>query len=97
MLWLSIRIATTYDFMENFHFLSFNNNPRFPLFLQYVRCKSGVAFVRRCFRDANALQKITCHVRYKKTHIILSNRTVGSDPFSTRSEQTSQCSRGETW
>ena len=28
-----------------------NNNPRFPSLLQYVRCKYGVAFVRRCFRD----------------------------------------------
>ena len=36
---------------RSFHFLSFNTNPRFPPFLLYVRCKSGVTFVRRCFRD----------------------------------------------
>ena len=26
-------------------------NPRFPPFLLYVRCKSGVTFVRKCFLD----------------------------------------------
>ena len=36
---------------RNFHFLSFHTNPRFPLFLLYVRCKSEVSFVRRCFGD----------------------------------------------
>ena len=36
---------------RNFHFLSFNTNPRFPPFLLYVRCKSGITFVRRCFCD----------------------------------------------
>ena len=36
---------------RNFHFLSFNTNPRFPPFLLCVRCKSGVLFVWRCFRD----------------------------------------------
>ena len=25
--------------------------PDFPLFLLYVKCKSGLTFVRRCFRD----------------------------------------------
>ena len=45
-----------------FHFSLFNTNPRFPPFLLYVRWKSGVAFVRRCFRDENAvpMQKL-CH------------------------------------
>ena len=38
---------------RNFHFLSFNANLRVPPFLLYVRCKSGVTFVRRCFGDAN--------------------------------------------
>ena len=37
----------------NFKFLSFNTNPRFPPFLLCVRCKSGIYFVRRRFRDAN--------------------------------------------
>ena len=42
ILWRSIEI---------FHFFHFNSNPRFPPFLLYVRWKSGVTFVRRCFRD----------------------------------------------
>ena len=29
----------------------FNTNPRFPPFLLYVRCKSGVTCIRRSFRD----------------------------------------------
>ena len=33
-------------------FFIFNTNPRFPPFLLYVRCKSGVTLVRRSFRDA---------------------------------------------
>ena len=33
-------------------FCHFDTNPRFPPFLLYVRCKFGVTFVRRCFRDA---------------------------------------------
>ena len=33
-------------------FYHFDTNPRFPPFLLYVRWKSGVTFVRRCFRDA---------------------------------------------
>ena len=33
---------------ENYHF---DSDPRFPPFLLYVRWKSGVTFVRRCFRD----------------------------------------------
>ena len=37
---------------RNYHVLSFNTNPSFPPFLLYVRCKSGVTFIRRCFRDA---------------------------------------------
>ena len=27
------------------------SDPRFPPFLLYVRCKSGVTFIRRSFRD----------------------------------------------
>ena len=29
----------------------FDSDPRIPLFLLYVRSKSGVTFVRICFRD----------------------------------------------
>ena len=32
-------------------FNQFDSDRRFPLFLLYVRWKSGVTFVRRCFRD----------------------------------------------
>ena len=32
-----------------------NTNPRFPPFLLSVRCKSGVTFVRRCFRDGRVI------------------------------------------
>ena len=32
--------------------LVIDSDPRFPPFLLYVRWKSGVTFVRRCFRDA---------------------------------------------
>ena len=41
--------------MENYRnfslFNQFDSDPRFPLFLLYVRWKSGVTFVRRRFRD----------------------------------------------
>ena len=32
-------------------FFIFNTNSRFPPFLLYLRCKSGVTFLRRSFRD----------------------------------------------
>ena len=32
-------------------FYHFDSDPRFLPFLLYVRCKSGVTFVRRCFCD----------------------------------------------
>ena len=35
------------------HFYHFDPNPRFPPFLLYVRWKSRVTFVRRCFRDVS--------------------------------------------
>ena len=35
----------------NLLFNQFDSDPRFPLFLLYVRWKSGVTFVRRYFRD----------------------------------------------
>ena len=34
-----------------FTFYHFDSGPRFPPFLLHVRWKSGVTFVRRCFRD----------------------------------------------
>ena len=37
--------------MKIIHFYHFDSDPRFPPFLLYVRWKSGVTFVRRCFRD----------------------------------------------
>ena len=37
--------------IESNLFLLFRFRPRFPLFSLYVRWKSGVTFVRRCFRD----------------------------------------------
>ena len=40
-------------------FFIFNTNPRFPPLLLYVRCKSGVTFTRRSFRDVTEIpQKI---------------------------------------
>ena len=36
-------------------FFIFNTNPRFPPHLLYVRCKSGVTFIRRSFRDGKAV------------------------------------------
>ena len=37
--------------IEIFTFYHFDFDPRFPPFLLYSRWKSGVTFVRRCFRD----------------------------------------------
>ena len=37
-------------------FYHFDSDPRFPPFLLYVRWKSGVTFVRRCFRDGARIQ-----------------------------------------
>ena len=37
------------DFFSTFY--DFDPDPRFPPFLLYIRWKSGVTFVRRCFRD----------------------------------------------
>ena len=39
--------------MKIIHFYHFDSDPRFAPFLLYVRWKSGVTFVRRCFRDEN--------------------------------------------
>ena len=55
MFWACIRIATTYDFygeiLKIIRFYHLDVDSRFPQFLLYVRCKSGVTFVQRCFRD----------------------------------------------
>ena len=38
--------------IEIFHFYHFDSDPRFPPFLLlYVKWKSEVTFVRKCFRD----------------------------------------------
>ena len=37
--------------MKIINFYHFDSDPGFPPFLLYVRWKSGVTFVRRCFRD----------------------------------------------
>ena len=42
-----------------FTFSQFDSDPRFPLFLLYVRWKSGVTFVRRCFRDDRYQPSVT--------------------------------------
>ena len=39
------------EISKNINFYHFYSNPRFPPLLRYVRCKSGVTFVRRRFRD----------------------------------------------
>ena len=40
----------------------FDSVPRFPPFLLYVRWKSGVTFIRRCFRDAFAAIIFTSNI-----------------------------------
>ena len=43
--------------MEKFpFFVVLIPTPDFPPFLLYVRCKCGVTFVRRCFRDEEQVQ-----------------------------------------
>ena len=39
--------------MKIITFYHFDFDPRFAQFSLYVRCKSGVTFVRRCFRDGS--------------------------------------------
>ena len=39
------------EILKIIHFYHFDSDPRFPPFLLYVRWKSEVTFVRRCFRD----------------------------------------------
>ena len=56
--------------------------PRFPPFILYFRCKLGVTFARRCFRDAEQNQyKITGKTREKVLHhTTLQNRTQTPSP-----------------
>ena len=57
-----------------FTFYHFDSDPRFPLFLLYVtgyvRWKSGVSFVRRCFRDEYQRTKLCLHNKYEEPSII---------------------------
>ena len=39
------------EILKIIDFYHFDSDPRFPPFLLYVRWKSGVTFVRGCFRD----------------------------------------------
>ena len=50
------------EILKIIHFYHFNSNPRFPPFLLYVWWKSGVTFVRRCFRDAVITDKASDNV-----------------------------------
>ena len=58
--------------MENYPFvIILIPTPDFPLFLLYVRWKSGVTFVRRCFRDVkprpcNCLNSLRIFIRYNR-------------------------------
>ena len=45
--------------IENYPFFHFDSDPRFSPFLLYVWWKTGVTFVRRCFRDANDTNNMT--------------------------------------
>ena len=65
MFWMCIRIHIhniNYDFygeiLKIIHFYHFESDPRFPKFYyMFNRWKSGVAFVRRCFRDDKLNQR----------------------------------------
>ena len=46
--------------MKCFTFYHFDFDPRFPPFLLYVRWKSGVTFVRRCFHDVFVVVVFFC-------------------------------------
>ena len=46
------------EILKFFTFYHFDFDPRFPPFLLYVRWKSGVTFVGRCFRDVSSFFKI---------------------------------------
>ena len=48
--------------IENYHFLSFLFRPQISPILLYVGWKSGVTFVRRCFRDVEKADKIVTQI-----------------------------------
>ena len=60
-------------------FNQFDSDPRFPLFLLYVRWKSGVTFVRSCFRDDRYQPSVSVLEQdYEKMYIpVQSSFTVG--------------------
>ena len=43
------------EILKIIHFYHFDSDPRFPQSLLYVRWKSGVTFVQRCFRDESVV------------------------------------------
>ena len=60
--------------IENYPcFFLFDSDPRFPPFLLYVRWKSGVTFVRRCFRDADKFSTPFLGFRYAGVIFSVSN------------------------
>ena len=73
-------------------FIVLRPTPDFPRFHSFVRCKSGVTFVRRCFRDVHVLIDI-CEIKtVTVTDIVISsqneNNKVLSYIFSTNWKQT---------
>ena len=44
--------------IEIFHYYHFDSDLRFPPFLLYVKWKSRVMFVRRCFRGVKSVKKV---------------------------------------
>ena len=67
--------------IENYPFLSFDSDPRFPPFLLYVRWKAGVTFVRRCFRDAQSTYNTT-FTEGVSLVVLLQRFTYEGDPVS---------------
>ena len=59
--------------IENYPFYHFDSDPRFPPFLLYVRWKSGVTFVRRCFRDGGNIIMVGDFISFvsKKTTVCI--------------------------
>ena len=55
-------------------FFIFNTNPRFPPFLLYLRCKSGVTFIQRSFRD----EPTKCLLRFEKKLLAVHKNTVSA-------------------
>ena len=80
---------------RNFFILSFNTNPRFPPFLLYVRCKSGVTFVWRCFRDETLCED--CHFytvsHFSSAPLINCKISLKRNMILTRAERINVCQR----